>query len=319
MRPSSPGRTLARVVGWSALALATAWGATRYVAAGNHFVSVPAALVPFAIVPAAVGLAVLAATRQRVGAAVGVIVLAASGAAQLPVYVASSAAGGRPFTVVTLNMALGMADAPSVVALARRENADVIALEEMTPEAVTRLRAAGIATDYPYSFTAPAPEARGVGIFSRHPFLESGTEHEWELGAVSASIDLGSGVSSAPRVFAVHVPAPWPQRSAEWLATLGLIAPRVTPIAQPVLVAGDFNATLDHVPFRAMLTASRLTDAADEAGAGWLRTYPANRAFPPVIAIDHVLVRGAAASEVHTVTVAGSDHRAVVATVQLPR
>ena len=319
MRPSNPARTLARAAGWSALALALAWAGTRYLDSGNHLVAVPAALAPFAIAPAAVGLAVLAATRHRLGAAVGVVVLAASCAAQLPVYVASGVSGGRPFTVMTLNMARGMADASTVVALARRENADVVALEEMTPEAVERLRAAGLTTDYPYAITAPAPEARGVGIFSRHPLLESGTEHQWELGAVSASIDLGTGGSSAPRVFAVHVPAPWPQHDGEWLAHLARVAPRLAAISQPVLVAGDFNATLDHEPFRAMLTDSRLTDAADEAGAGWLRTYPANRAFPPLIAIDHVLVRGASASEVHTVTVAGSDHRALVATVQLPR
>ena len=46
--------------------------------------------------------------------------------------------------------------------------------------------------------------------------------------------------------------------------------------------------------------------ASDRAGA------------PPVITIDHVLTRNAAASSIRTVKIKGTDHRALLATVRVP-
>jgi endonuclease/exonuclease/phosphatase (EEP) superfamily protein YafD len=73
------------------------------------------------------------------------------------------------------------------------------------------------------------------------------------------------------------------------------------------------------VQFRRIL-AGGFADAADQAGAGYTRSYPADRWYPPLIAIDHVLTRnGPVATAVDTVTVEGSDHRSLVARVAVPR
>ena len=56
------------------------------------------------------------------------------------------------------------------------------------------------------------------------------------------------------------------------------------------LLAGDFNATLDHHELRRLLGDGGYVDAADAVGAGYDTTWPAGRDFPPEITIDHVLV-----------------------------
>ena len=52
---------------------------------------------------------------------------------------------------------------------------------------------------------------------------------------------------------------------------------------------GDLNAIDDHAPLL-RLRADGMRSATDLVGAGWVPTYPSNRAFPPLLPIDHVLV-----------------------------
>jgi endonuclease/exonuclease/phosphatase family metal-dependent hydrolase len=81
------------------------------------------------------------------------------------------------------------------------------------------------------------------------------------------------------------------------------------------IVAGDFNATRDHAPFRELLDGG-LADVADAQGwTAWPgMTWPADRAYPPVMRLDHVLVSaGFGVRDVSVVQLPGTDHRAVVA------
>jgi endonuclease/exonuclease/phosphatase (EEP) superfamily protein YafD len=57
---------------------------------------------------------------------------------------------------------------------------------------------------------------------------------------------------------------------------------------------------------------------ATEAGAGLTRTYPNRRSRPPRIGIDHVLVHNCVATSARTVVLPGSDHRGLVATLDVP-
>ena len=77
-------------------------------------------------------------------------------------------------------------------------------------------------------------------------------------------------------------------------------------------MAGDFNATLDHSPFRT--GTAGCGDAAEQAGAGLIGTWPAGWPRPAGTQIDHVIATSdltAESFEVHDV--AGTDHRAVLA------
>jgi endonuclease/exonuclease/phosphatase (EEP) superfamily protein YafD len=49
-----------------------------------------------------------------------------------------------------------------------------------------------------------------------------------------------------------------------------------------------------------------------------LATLPVQQWYPPLITIDHILTRNAAASSIRTVEVPGSGHRALLATIAVP-
>ena len=84
------------------------------------------------------------------------------------------------------------------------------------------------------------------------------------------------------------------------------------------MVAGDFNATLDHSALRA--GTAGCVDAAEQRGAGLIPTWgpsPTTRRFGPQI--DHVFATEGITAETFEVhDVAGSDHRAVLTTLRLP-
>jgi endonuclease/exonuclease/phosphatase (EEP) superfamily protein YafD len=69
--------------------------------------------------------------------------------------------------------------------------------------------------------------------------------------------------------------------------------------------------------FRDLLT-DGYHDAVEQTGSGFAPTFPAGTRFPPVITIDHILTRNAEASEIKTIEMPGSDHRSLLATVQMP-
>jgi endonuclease/exonuclease/phosphatase (EEP) superfamily protein YafD len=85
-----------------------------------------------------------------------------------------------------------------------------------------------------------------------------------------------------------------------------------------VLVAGDFNGTLDMLPFRELLEHG-YGDAVEQAGAGLAPTYPANSRLPPLIAIDHVLTHRCTAISVERTELPGSDHKGLKTVIDIPR
>jgi endonuclease/exonuclease/phosphatase (EEP) superfamily protein YafD len=90
---------------------------------------------------------------------------------------------------------------------------------------------------------------------------------------------------------------------------------------QARVLAGDFNATLDHGGLRRLL-ATGYRDAADVTGEGLLATWPYHgrraRTVPPVT-LDHVLAdRGIALRRFRTFALPRTDHRAIFAQLTLP-
>jgi len=59
-------------------------------------------------------------------------------------------------------------------------------------------------------------------------------------------------------------------------------------------------------------------DAVEQTGSGFAPTFPSDAWYPPLLTIDHVLIRNAAARSVRAVDVAGADHRALLVTVRVP-
>ncbi|MEO9139951.1 MAG: endonuclease/exonuclease/phosphatase family protein [Jatrophihabitans sp.] len=223
---------------------------------------------------------------------------------------------GPRLTVLQANLRLGHADPRAVVKLVKSHDVDLLATEELTDGAQDALEKAGISALLPFRFTAPLPDGGGgLGMWSRYPLSNTINEPAFWLGILHATVSLPQGPTMT--FAAVHLTPPYPYPARRWnaeIAHLRALLPTLT--AGPVIAAGDYNATTDHQQFRALMRAG-FADGADQAGAGYQRSYPADRWFGPLIAIDHVLTRSAVATSVETVDLPGSDHRGLLARVTL--
>ncbi|GGO66973.1 endonuclease/exonuclease/phosphatase family protein [Nonomuraea cavernae] len=275
------------------------------------------AFTPYFGVAALVVLAIAVAARSRVAIALLLAVCACLAWCVAPRAVGATAvAEGRPLRVLTANLNGGRGDVTVIVDLVRRLDVDVLSIQELTWSARQRLDAAGLEGLLPYEVTQPAPRGpEGSGVYARHPLRERGglfrpVGHRMPV----AEVALPGG--SAVEVVVVHPVAPVPPTVPEWEAGIATLPP--APAAGPPrLLAGDFNATLDHAVFRRLL-ATGYTDAAAATGQGLVPTWPAGRGLPPLVAIDHVLgdarVRPVAV-QVHDLP--GSDHRALFADLRV--
>ena len=219
------------------------------------------------------------------------------------------AAGATPVTVMTANLFAGLGDAGDVVDAVRRDQVDILVLEEVTPGALDRLDAEGLAELLPHRAGAPDRDVAGTMVFSREemgePALLATQFHSYRVQVGSLTL------------LAVHPVAPVLPRA--WRADHDLIRDEAVS-AGADLIVGDLNATPDHDVMRELDDAG-FRDAGELANEGWQPTWPANHVgivplLPPLLQIDHVLVASTLASlGTHTVDIDGTDHLAVVATV----
>lgn len=277
---------------------------------------VAASLAHVLMLAAVPGTALAAVAFGWWGLAAGLAVLAGAAATQLPLQRRRFAqrSDESNLTVLHANIWLGQADLDALVALIEQHRPDVLTLVELTPEAEARLRPR-LSESLPHAYVSAAPGGEGAGIYSRFPLVDEQRHDGFVTELLSARVEM----PGRPLVFAVHPVPPWPREPSEWVRELGLLRQLLAKIPVddgPVVVAGDFNATQDHRRYRD-LQDGRFVDAAVATGAGMLRTYPAHTWYPPVIAIDHVLVAGPAVRSVEAVTIVGSDHRGILARLQL--
>jgi endonuclease/exonuclease/phosphatase (EEP) superfamily protein YafD len=301
-----------------ALAVAAIALVARYVPITNRVVLGVAALAPYLMLGAPVSLIVFALQRNWVLAPAAAVVTLATVAVQLPWYVRSAKAAGVGVRVMSANLRYGRADADAVVKMAR-EHADILAVQELTPEKADLMSAAGVDEAFPFQALRACDGAAGVGIWSRYPISTSDTDDDFWLGLVAAKVRI-PGVTAETTIVVTHLSAPWPEPIAGWRADLHRMAEKLPQLAAAgdgaVIVAGDFNATRDLREFRRLLR-DGYRDAAEQAGAGLTRTHPADIRLPPVFAVDHILTNRCAATAVRTLPIKDSDHRALLADIEL--
>lgn len=287
------------------------------VAVGSPYVALGAALV-----------LVLALFHRRVAlSVVAVAVVGVNLAIQVPWYYFGEP---RPVgdhvevRVLSSNLRKGRAEVASFVELART-TADVITVSELTPDWVRRFYATGMRADFPYSVLVPGLDAGGYGLWSRFPLeavspLEGGN-------MIATRLEI-PGVNPYPVVAGVHTMNAltyYGRAFGQWRDDITAAKQRMDSLAEAagpaaVIVAGDFNSTPDMRQFRDLLT-NGYRDAVEQTGGGFAPTFPShvrNIWFPPLVTIDHVLTRHATVSSIRTIGVRGSDHRAVLATVDVP-
>jgi endonuclease/exonuclease/phosphatase (EEP) superfamily protein YafD len=220
--------------------------------------------------------------------------------------------------VVTANLLSGNRRIADLGRQLMLDAADVVVVQELTPEHLDGLRAAGLLDVMPHQVLDPQPGYHGSGLLARWPIDEAAVLDVHGMGMAAATVH---GPAGPVHVVAVHVVNPartgmipvW-QDQLNWLAGYARRAVR------PVVLAGDYNATTAHRGIR-VLAAAGMVDAHDAAGRGlgltWpQRSYAGGGRWPawPVMRLDHVFVTAASAvRSVRTAVSAGSDHRRIIA------
>ena len=225
-------------------------------------------------------------------------------------------------TVLAWNT-LGPATTPEdIAALALERGADIVVLPETILENATQvavlMREGGRpmwAHTLAYDQVSPALSTSlltsvDLGEYDYNPLSRTTSV----LPTMIATPRDGSG----PTIVAVHAVAPLLEQFDNWSGDLSLLAEYCS--GENIIMAGDFNATIDHMtglgaePGKAL---GECTDAAVAAGSGALGTWPTR--LPALLGapIDHVMATSdwtVTGMEVITsLDDNGSDHRPIVA------
>lgn len=287
-----------------------------------------AALAPLAVVPAIAAVIIAAYAAWWLAALLAIpaallvmwqlppVKQTRSGATAGPSHGTGSAATTLRLRLFTVNARGGAADPAAIVRILRQHDVDVLAVQELTPPMVARLTAAGLTHVLPFSHLDPRPGSRGTGLWARWPLMPLEPVPGLTWAAPRARVDPLGGLPVT--LTAVHPVAPVHGRAGRWRRELAMIQQALTAVDEPQVVAGDFNATRDHGPFRELLAAGFLDCADSSPNRSWPGfTWPASGRALPVLRLDHVLVsRTATVPMTRTIRVPRTDHHGVLAAME---
>ena len=283
-----------------------------------------AALAPLAVVPAIAAVIIAAYAAWWLAAllaipAVLLVMCQLSPLRRARFHVAPGPACGTGSNTTTLRLRLftvnakgGAADPTAILRILRQHDVDLLAVQELTPPMVSRLTAAGLTQVLPFSHLDPRPGSGGVGWWARWSLTPLSPVSGLAWAAPRARIDPLGGLPVA--LTAVHTVAPLKGRGGRWRHELAMIRQTLAAVDEPQVVAGDFNATRDHGPFRELLAAGFLDCADSSQNRSWPGfTWPSL----PVMRLDHVLVsRTATVSMARTMRVPRTDHHGVLVDIE---
>jgi endonuclease/exonuclease/phosphatase (EEP) superfamily protein YafD len=235
------------------------------------------------------------------------------------------AKGAKSIRVLTWNTAGAATSAQTIAQTAVAMDADIVTLPETTIETGEKV--------------ALAMRAMNHRMWAYH--TQYG-EHGWDASSttllisprlgdysvVASSVNGSTGTSTVPSVVAMpvdgkgpvvvaaHAVAPRAEYLARWQSDLRWLADQCG--SANVIMAGDFNATLDHMSGLGVkdATLGKCTDAASRTGNGAVGTWPTS--MPALLGspIDHVMSttawRPSGSVVLRSLDGSGSDHRPLV-------
>ena len=295
-----------------------------------HVVALRGLAIVVAVVVAVVLILIaIRSRRARVLALVAAVLLTLFGAANFAILASRGTAGldGSPastggVTVLAWNT-LGDAPGATVIAqLAIAEGADIVSLPETTATVGRQIAAFMAAAGIPMStFTLAYDDdnpAHSTTLLISTALGEYEVDETSRTTLVLPTVIARPTNGTGPTIAAVHTLAPLPPMMLAWQQDLQFVSALCG--RGSVIVAGDFNATVDNFSGLGTTSGSTLGDCSDAALSGHaaaLGTWPTM--LPPTLGspIDHVLVTddwvvtGVRVIETHDDF--GSDHRPIVA------
>lgn len=315
MQRPSPREAVA-CVAVAALVLLAVAGVLREVAPDDsQWLVLLATLTPLLYLPAWVIAPVAAALRRWRLLAVAVALVAVHVWWTAPLFVGGRgplAGAGRSVTVLALNLNGDRATGHAAARLISAVHPDLVVLSEASP-----LSVAGIdQTAYPVAVSDVRVGTNGWLVLSSWPLLE---ERRVDIGDRELPrLLLRSPDGHRLVLWQVHPVAPVSGYVGEWRHQLHMVRAAIAVDehgADPVVVAGDFNATRDVPQFRALLD-DGWADVSD--GRGLMATWRDGGRLPPLLRLDHVLVsHEVGVRAVHRTGSVGSDHLGLIARLEI--
>ncbi|WP_150308310.1 endonuclease/exonuclease/phosphatase family protein [Planctomonas psychrotolerans] len=284
----------------------------------------------------AVGTVVLAlAVRRARRFAASILVVLLAFMAATGVVLSSRGFGNEEFaekgdydvTVLSWNTLGGATGADSIVDLALETNADVIALPETTEEIGTAVADAMAAAGTPMQTFTTAYDniafARSTTLLIRVAYGPYVKEEQVGNTTVLPTVIAVPADGKGPVIAAVHPVAPIAAEMHNWRSDLEWLGSRCD--EGNVILAGDFNATLDHMADYGgrrtdgdqITSLGNCVDGALATGNAAVGTWPASAPALLGTPIDHVMATAgwhfSGFRVVDDRNDAGSDHRPVVA------
>ncbi|WP_112243708.1 endonuclease/exonuclease/phosphatase family protein [Kribbella monticola] len=254
--------------------------------------------------------------------------------------------GSRALTIMVANVLGGGADAKEVARLIKEQRPDLVSLPEAQVDVRQEIQDHLEGLTY-HGFTqqanAAVESATSVLVSSSLGEVQFDSE-KLDTGKVnSTQLKPGAGEPGAEtigpvqqtstqfghiivtggtlgnlRLIVYHGYPPLPSEVTTWKRDLEVVKGWCRQ-DRPTILAGDFNATSDHYDFRQAL-GDHCRSVAPSVGAGLSGTWPSNRITLAQTQIDHVVITtGIKPGKFTTYKIAGTDHRAVIAHVAVPK
>ncbi|MGX1672964.1 endonuclease/exonuclease/phosphatase family protein [Streptomyces sp. NPDC055400] len=258
-------------------------------------------------------LLVLAVVRKSATALIAVLVPAVVWLNLFGGLLTDKTAGGGDLTVATHNVNAENPDPTGTADAIAASGAQVVALEELTADAVPVYKKA-LAKTYPYHSVAGT-----VGLWSKYPL--SGTRPvDIQLGWTRAMRTTVATPQGDVAVFVAHLPSVRVKMHAGFTASqrdtsadaLGEAISDET--LGKVILLGDLNGTMNDRALNGVTSQMRSTQGA--AGSGFGFSWPASF---PMARIDQIMVKGVEPVTSWTLPETGSDHLPIAAKVDLNR
>jgi endonuclease/exonuclease/phosphatase (EEP) superfamily protein YafD len=279
-----------------------------------HVLLLADAFVLWFVLPALLVAVAAICFRARVLSVLAVVTVVGLAAWVLPpafrkASVPAAAATAPRLRMVSANV---MFDNPQHTALVdelRSRDADVIFLQEVTPDWWRAIRAGGLLKSHPYFIEAARWGADGMALLSRLPFASRRVLHVGRRPVPTATVRVGR---ATVHLVDVHVVAPietFDENRDQQVAINDIV--RRTP--KPRIVAGDYNATPTNRWYRELLDLG-FHEVHEAVGDPFATTWPNGLQRVPPIRLDHVFVDDPPVIPLHVRqgTGAGSDHRPVI-------
>jgi endonuclease/exonuclease/phosphatase (EEP) superfamily protein YafD len=211
--------------------------------------------------------------------------------------------------VVSANVMFDNPQHRAMVDELRSLDADVLLLQEVTPDWWHAIRAGGLLKSHPHFIEAARWGADGMALLSRRPFVSKRLLHVGRRPVPTATVRVGR---TEVHLVDVHVVAPvrsFDENRDQQLAINRIV--RRTP--KPRIVAGDYNATPTNRWYQELLDLG-FHEVHEAVGDPFATTWPNGLVRVPPIRLDHVFVDDppVVPLEVRQGRGPGSDHRPVI-------